>query len=729
MNIEFIDVSKKNNKFLLENPLLYGDNLTKIREFIVNDTSIDVYNGIFSNASKVSTYFIDPSKTNNSDKMHLSKVLAIGKVQSGKTSFFITSIALAFDNGYDISLVIGGTKNTLKDQNYQRITEYFENNSNVKVFDINKVSYEDIENKLSLGYKIVLVSLKNSSGSKNLGRIISNLNLFKKHSILVIDDEGDEVTPGAPKNIEKIGRNGINHDAIASIIHSLICCTYVSVTATPQANFLISTFDAISPDYCVLVQPGISYTGGTCFHDSDDNSHVVEIYDTDNFKKSIPQTFIDSLYFFLFSCCLKRHLKILEPFSMLVHPSSLTKIQSSIVEKIKDKVHTLKNILQDKYNVSYKDTINNIYNQYLSYKEMNQENDITITYDDIDKEINNVVDELDIFEFNISSSGKSDIKREKDSKASYRIYVGGNMLGRGLTIKNLSTTYIYRDSNSQAIDTLYQRARWLGYKAKYFDICRVYMTNSLKQQFITVVDSENEMWQDIESFLNTNINIKKLPRIFALNDNTGKLLLTRKSISNTVTFSVVNKGFQYNRTCNFTREQKYLNYSLYQNYFDAHKSEGFEKCFNPDSPNKFQTHFIIKTTFKEFYYEFLSKYIYPRGSKFNNLTFSKILQNIENNLQNDELYVIVMRYKTGQFRSLKGEIGNEIKELINSYNNSETYSGDKDLEGYKSLLHFQIHLVYTNENEPDKKFPMLAFNNPLSEKTIKYVTGDNVYEG
>ena len=728
MSIELVDVKNGNDNFLIDSPLLSGEHLVRIRSFIETDSGSTVFNGVFSNAMRATNFFIDPQKTTGNESSHLSKILAIGKVQSGKTSFFITSIALAFDNGYDIALVIGGTKNTLKQQNFSRITEYFKNNNDVVVYDINKVTVDDIYSKRSSGYKIILISLKNASGNKNLGCFIKNMDFYKSIPIFVVDDEGDEVTPGAPKKAEKTGRNGLNHEVISKIIYGLCCCTYLSVTATPQANFLISTFDLISPDYCLLVEPGASYTGGNCFHDSEDNPHIVETLDTDDFKDSVPSTFIDALNFFLFSCCLKRSKKIFSPFSMLVHPSSLNKIQTSVVEKIKDQINLLKKIILDELNVSYYDAVIKIYNQVEEYKKINPYTDINITIQDIKSEICKVVESLDIFEFNITKSGKFDIQRESESEKLYKIYVGGNMLGRGLTIKNLSTTYIYRDSNAPAIDSLYQRARWLGYKSEYFDICRVYMTDSLKQQFMTVVDSENEMRSDISTFLNSNINIKKMPRIFALNDDTGKLILTRTSISHTIKYSVINKGFQYDRSCQLSKEFKEKNYKLYCEYFNKYKKLGEEKCFDEASKDKHQTHFIIKTSFKSFYEEFLKNYIYPKNSKFNNVVFEKIIENINNGIHDDELYVIVMRYKTGQYRSIEGTVGYKVKELINSYSNSGKYSGDKDLEFYKDKQHFQIHLVYTDEMQPEKMFPLLAFNNPMSKKLIKYVTGDNIYE-
>lgn len=47
--------------------------------------------------------------------------IVIGKVQSGKTSNFIALTALAFDNKYNIAVILGGNKNNLLNQNANRI--------------------------------------------------------------------------------------------------------------------------------------------------------------------------------------------------------------------------------------------------------------------------------------------------------------------------------------------------------------------------------------------------------------------------------------------------------------------------------------------------------------------------------------------------------------------------------------------------------------------------------
>ena len=55
-----------------------------------NDTALHILN----NAKTALSFFANPKLPKST-----SKILCLGKVQSGKTAFFIASIAYAFDNG------------------------------------------------------------------------------------------------------------------------------------------------------------------------------------------------------------------------------------------------------------------------------------------------------------------------------------------------------------------------------------------------------------------------------------------------------------------------------------------------------------------------------------------------------------------------------------------------------------------------------------------------------
>lgn len=65
--------------------------------------------------------------------------MLLGKIQSGKTRAFIGLIALAFDNGYDMAIVLTKGTRVLAQQTYQRLKNdfapFFESDD-VQLYDI-----------------------------------------------------------------------------------------------------------------------------------------------------------------------------------------------------------------------------------------------------------------------------------------------------------------------------------------------------------------------------------------------------------------------------------------------------------------------------------------------------------------------------------------------------------------------------------------------------------------
>lgn len=706
--IQLVEYVSEGNAKFLNSPKVDGYYKTQLFENMSYKQGEGTANAVFSNAYKAMDYFANPNERPN-----VTKMLCLGKVQSGKTAFFISVIALAFDNGYDVAFLLGGTKNTLRDQNYERVENEFSNNPKVKVVELNKVNGDDIAAYVKNGYKVVAVVLKNAAEKRNIGRMQAVMQYNSDCPMVIIDDEGDEYSPGAPKVKARNPKAGKTHDAIVDLLGSASCVTYLAVTATPQANLLLSTIDELSPEHVVLVEPGKGYTGGNSFHDTIDNPHVIQIKDSDDFEDSIPESFKDALYYFIFACALRVTKGDDAPYSMLVHPSSLTKVHEMVAEKIQIAYEYIWGNLSDRNNIAYEDQCEKIKEKYNEYS---SEYDVGCSFEEILQNINEVLGRMQVLQVNAISSD------EQYEGNRYVVYVGGNMLGRGLTIKNLCVTYIYRESKETAIDTLYQRARWFGYKSRYFDICRVYMTAKLKQAFIDTVASENDMWNAIRAFLLTKADLKQLPRVFRLDND--KLILTRKSVSRTITLHRVNPGYSYNRSVLWSTEAKEHNRKLFDTFFAEWKTKGFEKQFGT---SEHQTHYIIEMPFSCFFESFLKKYIFPRETSFGTKGFEQMLETIRQGAMEDIVRVVVMRYKTMQYRALS-LAKYSIKELPQSWNEGTKYPGDKFLDGLQDKFHFQIHLVYVDENRKNEYMPMIAMNNPITEFSARYVTGDNYYE-
>ena len=130
--------------------------------------------------------------------------------------------------------------------------------------------------------------------------------------------------------------------------------------------------------------------------------------------------------------------------------------------------------------------------------------------------------------------------------------------------------------------------------------------------------------------------------------------------------------------------------------------------------------------YSDFLTEFLLNYEYPEGRKLGKQSFKRILDKITTGEIEDSIKVIVMRYKIKQQRSLIEGV-KAIKELPQSWDLKTGYSGDRQLTGLSSEFHIQLHLVYFEKGKEDQYIPMLAFNNPITDFTARYVTGDNYY--
>ncbi|WP_186390749.1 Z1 domain-containing protein [Mycoplasma struthionis] len=724
--IELIEDLSKINSEKNNNLKIRGFHLQKYREQLTKRDSAENVDFIISNVIQPGFYF----KNINCEECDYNKpikILCLGKVQSGKTSFFLGTISLAFDNGYDLAYVLAGTKLELKKQNLDRIIKSFENNEKIKIFDVTSNFKEDIAKLISSGYKVILVALKNPSENTNLGKIKELTEKYNDIASLIIDDEGDEYTPGAEKRKSKNKNIGKTHNKIIDIITSIKICTFMSVTATPQANLLISTFDSISPDRLVLIKPGSGYTGGRSFFDTDDNPHVIIIKDEEDFKSTVPNSFKKALNFFIFACALKRTQKDLKPFSMLVHPSSFNRVQEKVAEIILNFIEErIKEYLIGENSVVFNDLLDDMKQIFAFYVEQNEVKNLD--FEKIKDELNTVISNLFVETVNHKNFNKNILSTE----ALYKIKVGGNMLGRGLTIERLIVSYIYRDNLESQIDTMYQRCRWFGYKSEYFDVCRVYMTNSLRDKFIAIVKNEEHMWNSMEVFLQNEINLKKFKRLFLIEND--KLQLTRKTISKTVVLKEFNFGHRPDESVNLSLEEKQNNRLVYERFINKYSK--FGKLVDFDNSEKHnQQHLLIKMSFIEFYKNFLSKIVFAFGSPFDNLTFSPYLNKIQNKLLKDEILVMLMRYKKGEYRSPTNTTNMNLTRLFQGRNDGTKFTGDKypiDINGvdYTKESFIQIHMVDTKNNPPlfENSIPLISFNCAFDSDFVKLVTGDNNYE-
>jgi len=111
------------------------------------------------------------------------------------------------------------------------------------------------------------------------------------------------------------------------------------------------------------------------------------------------------------------------------------------------------------------------------------------------------------------------------------ILVGGNMLGRGVTIEGLAVTYITRRAQNETnADTMEQRARWFGYKQPYLDVCRIFVTSQLRDDYTELLRHEGDFWEALRRNQRQGLSVRDWPRMFSLDMNMG-LRPTRTNVA------------------------------------------------------------------------------------------------------------------------------------------------------------------------------------------------------
>ena len=127
-----------------------------------------------------------------------------------------------------------------------------------------------------------------------------------------------------------------------------------------------------------------------------------------------------------------------------------------------------------------------------------------ITFDSLVEEITTVVKKTKV----ILKNGIGKTTQGNEKLKWHKIYIGGDLLQRGLTFSNLITTYFTRWATGGGnMDTNLQRARWFGYRSKYIDICKIFTTAEIAQEFTNLAEIEDDLWDQFADVENGVLDI------------------------------------------------------------------------------------------------------------------------------------------------------------------------------------------------------------------------------
>lgn len=122
-------------------------------------------------------------------------------------------------------------------------------------------------------------------------------------------------------------------------------------------------------------------------------------------------------------------------------------------------------------------------------------------------------------------------------RSPYNLFVGGNKLGRGVTIKNLLVSYYGRNPRKPQADTVLQHARMYGYRRKDIGLLRLFLPRELHVVFRAI----HKMERGLRQLISTNQN-EEFRGIYV---ETG-IAATRKNILAPGSVGVYSGGSNYN---------------------------------------------------------------------------------------------------------------------------------------------------------------------------------------
>lgn len=683
----------------------------------------------FSNLSNAEKIY---SKVPNSINNYSSNVgLVVGKVQSGKTANVIALSGLAFDNDCKLIIMYLSDTTNLLDQNYDRIVSSFNNINDVLVFkqsqdgDFSGLDSESLNKLYNRGKKIIVCSLKHYVHLNAITEKIKNTKYASDYSI-IIDDEGDDISQNTAKEKFSVDEEGFSYEKLRSTNNAAIIEMknvlsnngYISLTATPEAPIFLQKFQELSPNYCVTMQPGKGYTGLLTFHGLD-SKYVVEIDDYQCLTKDsgLPNSLLDAVAFYFAGCIYRKKNKFVDDVhSMMIHPAKELVSHDNVIKKLKQRMLILQRNIEnnDQSGIDFFELVR------FHYKSISLVDDITI------EELIDVFDYYQIININGDSTEKN--MKKLTMRFPYNIFVGGDLLDRGITIPNLAVSYIIRDSKKGQVDTLLQRARWFGYKSDYLNTCKIYMPSSLSNKYNEIIDTEESLWDFLDECSEMNYDMQNCN--FSLNIDSSILVPTSGSKAS-FEFGLKNVS-AIKQQKNFTINSNLNNENIkLVNSIDWNNSNILEF-------NKVQKHRYVDLNLTEIS-EFIDKYNFSEYSNSDDSLNKEImLKYINDNIAKygNTVSLIDMRYESKEERSVYDE--NYIRNLLQGRSEGKTteeegyYYGDRYLPQMRDKISIQIHHVllklkgnsdYYNNND---EVVMLVLCMPKKFIVKNYVTRKDI---
>ena len=362
--------------------------------------------------------------------------------------------------------------------------------------------------------------------------------------LLVIDDEADYGsinTADVPRGddgefVQDYDPTRINQ-LVREILRTFQQSAYVGYTATPFANIFIHPDqphelygdDLFPESFIINLQPPSDYLGPAKvfgFGGSDSPPLPLVRY-IDDFGSFVPDghrngyrpvslcgSVREAIRAFILTCAVRRVRGARNVHnSMLIHVTRFVITQENVTSLVKEELSALRDRLKlgdGAATPNLRDELRKLWEEdFLRTSVAIGRAGPSETWTEVEAELLPSVEKMQVRTINGSAGDVLDYK-QNETQGLNVIAVGGDKLSRGLTLEGLSISYYLRAS--RMYDTLLQMGRWFGYRPGYEDLCRIYTTELLVENYQRIAKADEELRREFDYMA----DLRETPRTYGL---------------------------------------------------------------------------------------------------------------------------------------------------------------------------------------------------------------------
>jgi hypothetical protein len=491
--------------------------------------------------------------------------LVFGNVQSGKTRHLLANICWARDNAFHAAIVFTGSTTPLGDQTVDRLASSLPQNTAQIIFSPTEPRLADGQALQQLISRVqsrladtntpmpVVTLIKSGARLSAVRSMIEELNrvIATDLRIMILDDEADQASPDATANSRgnEIVETILSQDAPTRVtIHNRINeirdvirgqHIYLAYTATPQALIHGDLDGPLQPEYCSVVPAGSEYTSiGAIVRQKEALIRLNNADDSVSSDENMKAMEICFAQFLVLSWLHKRHANIFHGKSLktihkcdeksiqfLIHPSGLSTDHQDFKDAmdlcLKDfksymtqGTETLE-FLNEYFKPAYLKVLSKLPED--AKKLLESDDQKTDCWDYIIK-LTHSVNDLKIKLVNYKERKNLSpqeplvpITPAQWQDAEAWVLIGGEILGRGLSIPHLAITLFLRNPNNPNFDTAVQQMRFCGYRKSYLPLLQVYAPSDIVQDYLDAVEIDEPFRARALRWDLTNRNLRLNP--------------------------------------------------------------------------------------------------------------------------------------------------------------------------------------------------------------------------